>query len=101
MTTNATAQRRPQPLYLDGAELKRRREAAPGLSQTALAAVASTPRTRITQNHIAHWEAGHYGCGIEVIKALADALPECEPTDLMHTEGRDRYAKLREALAAA
>jgi transcriptional regulator with XRE-family HTH domain len=92
MAKNATSQERKRypPLYLDCAELRRRRLAA-GMTQDALAR-----RVDSTQNRLAHLEADE-GCGIELIIALADEL-KCKPTDLMHAEGRTRYAALVEAL---
>ena len=91
--TRTRSPRRPGSRYLDGAELKRRREAAE-ISQSALAAAIDED-----PNHFPHWEAGHYGCEINVLVKLAGALPDCEPEQLMHDKGKSRYKALMTALS--
>jgi transcriptional regulator with XRE-family HTH domain len=100
MTESKRERRRYTPRYLDGAELKRRREAT-GMTQAALAELASAPQTRITQNRITHWERGDDGCEIEVICLLAEALPDCTAIDLMHEDGVKAFTRLAEAIQSA
>jgi transcriptional regulator with XRE-family HTH domain len=92
MTRNSESRKGWRPRYLDGAELRRRREGA-GLTQAALAAKAGVK----LPGHVSHWEADDYGCEIETICRLADALG-CHATDLMHTDGKAKYKALTEAL---
>jgi transcriptional regulator with XRE-family HTH domain len=91
MPSNTASGKTPRPRYSNGAEIKRRREQA-GLSQGALAELIGTK-----QKEVGHWEADDYGCGPEMLVALADEL-KCKPTDLMHEDGRNRYADLLKAL---
>lgn len=100
MTTDRPSRERRPTRYLDGEELKRRRDAAK-YTQAKLASLADSPQNRVTQDRVAHWELGDDGPGVEVIIALAAALPDCTATDLMHDEGRARYADLLKALKAA
>jgi len=95
MGNNAASRKNWRPRYLDGTELQRRIDAA-GMTQAALAAAAE-----VDPGHVSHWVAGHYGPDLKVITRVAAALPECDPADLMHEDGKIRYAELREALSAA
>jgi transcriptional regulator with XRE-family HTH domain len=86
--------------YLDGAKLRELRTSR-ALTQVALAeSVDAPPLVRMTQNRLTHLEAGHDGCGIETILRLAEAL-DCQPEELMHAEGTDRYRALIGALSSA
>jgi transcriptional regulator with XRE-family HTH domain len=95
MDTSSPPRERARTQYLDSERLERALTES-GITQAELAAAAD-----VDPGHVSHWLAGDYGCGPEVITRLARAIPKCKPTDLMHKEGRGRYAELLEALKAA
>lgn len=80
--------------WLDSGRLREAREAA-GLKQAEVAARCDT-----VQNMYSHWETGAWGCDLPMVAKLAAALGKA-PTDLMHDEGREAFAKLAAALTAA
>lgn len=92
MPSNTASGKTPRPRFSNGAEIKRRREEA-GLTQGKLADLIDS-----SQANLGHVEADDYGCGPEMLVALADEL-KCKPTDLMHADGVARYKALTAALA--